>query len=370
LLNVVIVEDEKPILELMKVIIGRNPNYTITGAFTSPLEALSRLPELRADVAFLDVEMPKMNGLELAQKINELSQQTQIVFTTAYKEYALDAFGVRALDYILKPVTPAAIERVTERLAGRKSITTLDGKYKGASPIRCFGSFELRSSAGELVSFRTRKTEELLAYFLCHSNRVIDKWKLLDLLWSDSGEKQASHNLYQSIYQVKKMLKDNVVDMEFRNTNKGYMLDTRNENLDVLDYQQLDLTYVEQLMDYEEVERLCSLYRGPLLDGKPYLWKVPLEESFQKHFTTLTRKLIDRDLAKENWSGAEQRLDAYLSIYPLHEEMNRMLIDIYANRGAKEKVARHYKRFEAAYRAELGLEPPRRLSELVASYLR
>ncbi|OPH47440.1 hypothetical protein BC351_39875 [Paenibacillus ferrarius] len=112
MIHAVIVEDEKPILDLMKVIIGRNPRFTITGAFTNPLEALERIPELRPDVAFLDVDMPKMNGHELARRINKLSEQTKIVFTTAYKQYELEAFEVDAMDYILKPVTPAMIERV------------------------------------------------------------------------------------------------------------------------------------------------------------------------------------------------------------------------------------------------------------------
>ncbi|MFB5761968.1 response regulator [Paenibacillus medicaginis] len=368
--NTVIVEDEKPILDLMKVVIGRNPHYTITGAFTNPLEALACLSELRPDVAFLDVEMPKMNGLELAQNINELSKQTQIVFTTAYKEYALDAFGVQALDYILKPVTPAAIERVTERLANRKNDAVPGGRGRGASVIRCFGSFEVRNPKGAQIRFPTRKTEELFAYFLCHSNREIGKWLLTDLLWPDIEEERASHSLHQTIYQIKKMLKGHAIGMDIRKTRDGYVLETLDEHFDVLDYQRFDPTRTERLADYGEAERLCSLYRGPLLDGKPYLWKVPHEEALGKHFTALTRSLIQRDLSEENWIGAEHRLHAYLAVYPLDEEMNQILLDMYADRGFKEKIARHYARFEASYRMELGLEPPLEMRERVASYLR
>jgi len=369
LFKVVIVEDEKPILELMKFVIGRNPRYMITGAFTNPLEALARIPELMPDVMFLDVEMPKMNGVELARKIYELSKSTKIVFTTAYKKYALEAFDVNALDYILKPVTPAAIERVTERLVMQLLPAAPNEKKLRQASIQCFGSFEVRDSEGALIRFRTRKMEEMFAYFLCHANREIGKWQLMDLLWPDIEEGRASHSLHQSIYQIKKMLKEHVVGLDIRKTVEGYILDTRDEHFDILDYQRFDLTRTERLADYEEVERLCSMYRGPLLDGKPYLWKVSYEEAFGKQFTALARSLIERDLSKENWIGAENRLDSYLAVYPLHEEMNQILIDLYASRGFKEKIARHYARFEDGYRRELGLEPPQELRSRISSYL-
>lgn len=370
-MKVVIVEDEKPILELMKVVIGRNPSYTIAGAFTNPLEALVRLPELRPDVAFLDVEMPKMNGIELGKKINELSMNTQIVFTTAYKEYAVEAFGVQALDYILKPVTPAAIERVSARLGSlkRNNVAAADEKDRGASVIHCFGSFELRGPEGSLIRFRTRKMEEMLAYFLCHANRKIQKGQLMDLFWPDSSEERASHSLHQSIYQIKKMLKEQAIDMDVQKANDGYVLETRGETFDLLEYKRLDSVNTERWTDYEEAERLCSLYRGPLLDGKSYLWKVPYEEAFQKHFTALTRSLVERDLSAANWVGAENRLDSYLALYPLNEEMNRILIELYGKRGFKEKLARHYSSFKDAYRRELGLELSQELRALATSYL-
>ncbi|MBJ6363765.1 response regulator [Paenibacillus sp. GCM10012307] len=366
--NVVIVEDEKPSLELMKVVIGRNLHYTIIGAFTNPLEALASMPELTPDIVFLDVEMPKMNGLELARKIHEISRQIKIVFTTAYKHYALEAFEVNALDYILKPVTPAAIERITERMALQLLPASNEKKPRHAA-IQCFGSFEVRSSEGALIRFQTRKTEELFAYFLCHANREIGKWQLMDLLWPDIEEGRASHSLHQTIYQIKKMLKEHAISLDIQKTGEGYILETGDMNVDVLDYQRLDLTRAGQLAEYREMERLCSMYRGQLLEGKPYLWKVSHEEAFGKQYTALTRSLIERDLSQDNWNAAEHRLDSYLAIYPLHEEMNGILMDLYASRGFKEKIARHYARFEEDYRRELGLELPQELSSRISSYL-
>lgn len=365
LFQVIIVEDEKPILDLMKVIIGRNPNFTISGTFVSPIEALDRLPDLMPDVAFLDVEMPKMNGLELAQKINTLSERTKIVFTTAYKHYALEAFDVYALDYILKPVTPAAIERVAERLKKSHRPAALNGWKTGKAVIKCFGGFEIRSPEGAPIRFPTRMTEELFAYFLCHPGRELSKWQLADMLWPDKLEERVSHNLHNTIYRLKKVLKEIGIGMDIQKSNDGYILDTGQEEYDVLAYEK----YPDEPGNMEQAERLCSLYKGPLLDGKPYLWKVPLEEIYYNKYTALIRYLITEDLAKQEWMKAEHRLEIYVSLYPVHEEMNRTLMGLYAMRGDKEKIARQYSLFEDTYRKVLGLEPPQELRDRVAFWL-
>ncbi|WP_088830134.1 response regulator [Paenibacillus tyrfis] len=356
--HTIIVEDEKPILDLMNYVIGQNPHYTIVGAFTNPLEALARLPELKPDVVFLDVEMPRMNGLELARKINELSEETKIIFSTAYKQYALDAFQVYAFDYILKPVTPAAIERIAGRLVKQQRSGFPAEPQERAAAIRCFGGFEVRNREGVPVRFPTRKTEELFALFLCHPGRELSKWHLADLLWPEMKEDRASHNLHNTIYRLKKLLKGHEIGMDIRKINDGYRLDAAGLTYDVLAYEGYGPVMLGVMQDAEQAERLCSLYKGPLLDKKDYVWKASLEEGYARQYTALLRSLVERDIAGQEWTRAERRLDSYLALYPLQEEMNLLLMDMYANRGKLEKLAAHYARFEAAYRREFGTEPP------------
>lgn len=365
----VIVEDEQPILDLMKVLIGRDSDYAIVGAFTNPLEALASLPELKPDVIFIDVEMPKMNGLELAGRVHKLLESAEIVFTTAYKNYALEAFEVSALDYILKPVTTSAIKRVTERLLKRLG-TAAPLEPQSLSPtICCFGGFDVRNSAGQAVHFRTRRAEELFAYFLCHPGRYISKWKLTDLLWPEMQEARGPSNLHNTLYLLKKMLKENNFDMSIQKVNDGYVLETGSKEYDVLTFQRLQNLSLEGKIEAGQAEQLCSLYRGPLFEGKPYLWKISLEEAYFKQYTALVRWLVGRDLDSRNWSKAEERLDGYLALYPLQEDMLQLLFDIYSEQGKKEKIIRLYDNFEAAYRKELGLEPAGELKMRVAAYL-
>ncbi|WP_337104132.1 response regulator [Paenibacillus sp. YIM B09110] len=357
--RVIIVEDEKPILNLMKVIIGQNPHYTILNAFSNPLEALERMAELKPDIAFLDVEMPKMSGIALAEKIGELSEYTKIVFTTAYKQYALDAFQVYAFDYILKPVTPDAIERIANRLLKLQLSSPLVSAYLPAySPISCFGGFDVRNGTGtQSVRFPTRKSEELLAYFLCHPRRDISKWRIIDLLWPELPEERALHNLHNTIYRLKKLTKEHGLSLDIQKTNDGYLLEPLQTVYDALEYEQLETVLTEEFADIPQAERLSSLYKGPLLAGKDYLWKASLEENYARKYNWLIRNLVLHDFAMENWSKSESRLQDYLSIYPLQEEMNRLLLKLYNSIGDVHKAAAHSARFEELCLNEFGVDP-------------
>ncbi|WP_240419296.1 response regulator [Paenibacillus periandrae] len=367
--KVIIVEDEKPILDLMKYVIGHNQNYNIIGAFTNPLEALACLPLLKPDVVFLDVEMPRMNGLELAQKIVELSEEIRIIFTTAYRQYALDAFEVFAFDYILKPVTPAAIERVASRLIKKQKPALPAEQEDQRASIHCFGGFEVRNREGVTIRFPTRKSEELFAFFLCHPGKELSKWHLVDLLWPQMQEDRSSHNLHNTIYRLKKILKEHRIGIDIQNTNEGYRMEVSDFMYDVLAFDRQRSALNGVLQDHAHMDWLCSLYKGPLLDRKDYVWKTSLEEGYVKQYTLLVRTLIESDMVAQEWTKAELRLDAYLSLYPLHEEMNQLLMDIFTRSGNTEKIAKHYERFAASYRREIGLEPSQEMRDRMTTYI-
>ena len=114
--NVIMADDRKLILNgglpvLKKVM----PNATIKG-FTDTSEAIEYAKAHKVSLAFLDIEMRKMSGLELCRKLLEINQRTNVVFLTAYSEYALDAWNTGASGFILKPITPQAIREQLNNL--------------------------------------------------------------------------------------------------------------------------------------------------------------------------------------------------------------------------------------------------------------
>ncbi len=105
-LTCIAVDDEPLALGLVCAFIEKTPFLTLTGRFSSAVEALQHLLQHRIDVIFLDIQMPDLTGLELArvlERSNRGAHITRIVFTTAFDQFALDGFRVDALDYLLKP---------------------------------------------------------------------------------------------------------------------------------------------------------------------------------------------------------------------------------------------------------------------------
>lgn len=102
ILKCAIVDDEPLALELLKSYVKKTPVLELNGAYSSAIEAMKMLPDNPVDLFFLDIQMPELNGLEFSHMVPE---DTRIVFTTAFGQYALDGYKVNALDYLLKPIS-------------------------------------------------------------------------------------------------------------------------------------------------------------------------------------------------------------------------------------------------------------------------
>lgn len=117
-----IVDDEPLAVKLLESFVERTPDLQLVGSYTDSVEAIAALRQQPTDLVFLDIQMPDMNGMELAHM---LPAQTKIIFTTAFKEYAFDSYEVSAIDFLLKPIRYnkflAAVEKAQERLAPQPS---------------------------------------------------------------------------------------------------------------------------------------------------------------------------------------------------------------------------------------------------------
>ena len=106
-----LLDDELPGLTYLKMLCDQLPELEVVKAFNSPKTLLEELPNLDFDLCILDIEMPEMNGLQVANLLNG----KPVIFTTAYKEYASDAFDLNALDYIKKPIKIDRLKQAVEK---------------------------------------------------------------------------------------------------------------------------------------------------------------------------------------------------------------------------------------------------------------
>lgn len=109
----VVVDDEPLALEMMSAYVKKTPFLTLAGAFSNSVEALDFLRRHSVHVAFMDIQMPDLNGLELGGLLR--GKETRLVYVTAYEQYALEGFKAEALDYLLKPVSYNDFLRAAQR---------------------------------------------------------------------------------------------------------------------------------------------------------------------------------------------------------------------------------------------------------------
>lgn len=100
-LTCVVVDDEPIAREIIESFIEKTPNLTLVASFQNAVETIQFSQEQNADVYFLDINMPEVNGLSLAKIVNS---NAHIIFTTAYRDYAIDGFNLNVIDYLLKPI--------------------------------------------------------------------------------------------------------------------------------------------------------------------------------------------------------------------------------------------------------------------------
>ncbi|SHN85957.1 response regulator [Desulfitobacterium chlororespirans] len=308
MLRVILVDDEKPALDLMEHMLSKRTDVEVVGMFLKSAEVLLNIETLKPDVVYLDIDMPDMNGVELAMQIAEQSDQVAFVFVTAHERFALDAFNVHALDYILKPI----VEEKLERSLGR--VYKLKGPGKGkpetaghSIAIRMLGGFEVKSGNQMPIRWLTAKAEELLAYLLLH-NCSVSKWVLMDSLWPNTETYKAEQSLYTTIFRLKQAFKENNLGFTIQAIKKTYRLITPMEW-----YWDVKALLNPPSLDNEDsLQEVMKLYKGDLLAGKDYFWcyqkRQEIYNCYQKIALYLAQSYFSQERYREGIEVAEKVL--------------------------------------------------------------
>jgi len=116
MIKALIVDDEKNSCEALQLLLEKScPEVQVVGIANSGAEALQKIPGLRPQLVFLDIEMPNMNGFQLLEQLQKID--FELIFTTSYDQYAIKAFKFSAIDYLLKPVDREELEKAVEKVS-------------------------------------------------------------------------------------------------------------------------------------------------------------------------------------------------------------------------------------------------------------
>lgn len=129
-LRTLIVDDEPLAIERMQVICAKLPALQVVGTASDGAAALRLIEALSPDLTLLDMTMPELDGLSVARELTKQKRRPAIIFVTAHEHFAVEAFDLDAVDYVLKPVTPERLERAVERaLARRGEVGVAQGRW-------------------------------------------------------------------------------------------------------------------------------------------------------------------------------------------------------------------------------------------------
>ncbi|MCQ2157131.1 MAG: LytTR family DNA-binding domain-containing protein [Bacteroidales bacterium] len=129
MLRCAIIDDEPLAVSLLESYVSKTPSLELIGSWNDPVEAISRVKELKPDILFLDIQMPDLDGMDLSRMVPE---NTKVIFTTAFKQYAFESYDVSALDFLLKPISYRKFLTAID-----KARTWFDMKNAAASITAC-----------------------------------------------------------------------------------------------------------------------------------------------------------------------------------------------------------------------------------------
>ena len=229
-MRILAVDDEKDALEVLVAAISECEKDAEIKAFNSPTEALKYAAENPPDIAFLDIRMPTMSGLDLAKKLKAINVRVNIVFSTGYSEYASDAFSMHASGYIMKPVSVRLVRKELENL--RNPVETPNSRIF----VRTFGNFELFVD-GETIHFSRKPAKELLAYLVDRKGSAVTRRELCDVLLQDAAFTRKSQDYLTKIVKELQKTLDEVNAGSIVNLDRSeYSVIPDNFSCDAYDY--------------------------------------------------------------------------------------------------------------------------------------
>ena len=225
-MKILLVDDEElQLIRLKNICQKLMPNDELL-CFINPVEAFEKTINEKIDIAFLDIEMPVINGIELAKKLKRNNPLVNIIFVTAYDNYALDAYKIHASGYATKPVNE---NKIKEELQGLRYQTEL--KPTKLLQVKCFGNFEIFKD-GVPLKFHRQKSKELFAYLVDREGSSVNMNELNAILW----EEDHSSYLRNLIADIIETLNDAGVSEVFIKRHNECFIDPSKIDCDAYEY--------------------------------------------------------------------------------------------------------------------------------------
>ncbi len=180
-LRVLVIDDERPALDELAYLLEQDDRIAVVHSTHSPTEALRMLQQLEVDAVFLDIQMPGLTGIELAQVLARFKIPPAAVFVTAHDQHAVDAFELNAVDYVLKPVRKQRLAEAVRRVLASTRTETIEEQVPvergGVTRFVPVSQIRYVEAEGDYARLHTSGASHLLRVPLTH----------LEHAWADAG---------------------------------------------------------------------------------------------------------------------------------------------------------------------------------------
>lgn len=348
------VDDEPLALVQMKKMLEATQAFSSIRTCQDPLEALDEVKKQAADVVFLDIEMPEVDGIELAETIQSIDERIEIVFVTAYNEFAVKAFELNAVDYLLKPVEQARLEKTLQRLASLHTSeeSPESGQVHESGEIECFGSLRFsRFVDGQRqdipVKWRTSKARELYAYLLQNHDQIVGKESLIDRFWPEADFSRANAQLYSTIYQMRKVIGSLPFHQKIIKKDVGYMLTLSDTPVDAIKWERR-LKALPPLgrKTLNAHVHVFSAYKSHYLNEYDYIWAEPEKTRLRQLWLAHACSLIDYLMGASKFAEAMDIARKADQIDPGHEKIIKYILHLANKTGDVEGAIKEYERYK------------------------
>lgn len=360
-MNVVLIDDENLALNYLEHHLQSIFGIHVAGKFINPVEGKEFILQTDIDVVFLDIHLPEISGIELAGQLLQFKPRLNIVFVTAYDDYAVKAFELNALDYVMKPLRKErltiTLERIRERLEG---VPAAPPAAKEELHVCLFQQLQMTAKGRTFapIRWRTSRAQELFLYMLQHRGQLVRKSALIELLWPEYEPGKAYSQLYTAIYHIRRTIEPFGPYFHISNATDGYVLSLECVRLDVEVWERFILSgYPVNEATIGEYEGVMDLYQGDYMQNYEYWWA----ESERFRLKMLWLRASFQMAEWYDSSGyRDKAVEKYLEIcnrYPLAEEAHFALMKIYGSLDNHLSVHRQYRLLTAILAEELNERP-------------
>lgn len=339
--------------------------------YTNSKEAFQNINIHKPDVLFLDIEMPEMDGLTLAEKAFAGGYDGEVVFITGYNQYAIDAFRVNAIDYLLKPFMiddlNNSIERVRKRRAANlyNKLSCINKKIR----ILLFGNMSIYVGENtKPIRWVTAKSAEIFAFMLLQKDDMkISKWQLMDAIWSDKDLDKADINLRSTISRVNKTLRENDINISIIYIGNGYKLSIDEMNVDVDAFKLESMILEQNIINDKNLDHLYNVISSysPILEEFNNEWCYEVRATHQRYFITAAKKLIRYlESIKAEPLKILNIVNLIVKYEPYYEEAREIALKLQYIIGGKLFAEKYYQEYSNFIKNELQIEPSYSIKKL------